>query len=215
MSKLMVSEIFSSLQGESHWAGYPCTFIRLTGCNLRCSWCDTSYAWEGGELRAVSEIVEYAVKAGLPTVEVTGGEPLAQAATLELLVALSKKHPGEILLETNGSLPLLGIDPKVHVIMDLKPPSSGESGSMDWGNLKILSPERDEIKVIIADRVDFEWATEILRKEVAKGMRISFSPLWGAVEPSKLAEWILAEKLPVRMQLQLHKLIWPNKDRGV
>ncbi|MDW7709992.1 MAG: radical SAM protein [Deferrisomatales bacterium] len=214
MTRLRVSEIFSSIQGESHWAGYPCTFVRLAGCNLDCSYCDTRYAREGGDLRGIPEILEAVGRDGLGTVEVTGGEPLHQEGTPELLRSLAATGR-RVLLETNGSLPLDGVAPGVHVVMDLKSPGSGMAGFNRWENLAGLRAT-DEVKVVCRDRTDYEWARETLRHRGLVGrVRASISPVWGELDPAELAAWMLRDRLDVRLQVQLHRVLWPTADRGV
>ncbi len=210
---LLVTEIFSSIQGESHWAGYPCTFVRLAGCNLDCSYCDTRYAREGGTPMPAEAIARQVALAGLATVEVTGGEPLLQPGTIPLLEKLSRSR--RVLLETNGSLPLEGLPPEVCVVMDLKTPGSGMADSNRWENLALLKPT-DEVKVVCADRGDYEWARDVLAKhDLPRRARVSLSPVWGALDPAELARWLLADRLDVRLQVQLHRILWPRAERGV
>ncbi len=210
---LLVTEIFSSIQGESHWAGYPCTFVRLAGCNLDCSYCDTRYAREGGTPMAAEAIARQVAREGLATVEVTGGEPLLQPGTIPLLEELSRSR--RVLLETNGSLPLEGLPPKVCVVMDLKTPGSGMADSNRWENLALLKPT-DEVKVVCADRSDYEWAREMLAEhDLPRRTRVSLSAVWGALDPAELARWLLADRLDVRLQVQLHRILWPRAERGV
>lgn len=214
MAELRVSEIFSSIQGESHWAGYPCTFVRLTGCNLDCSYCDTRYAREGGVPMTLSEIVAAVEREGLATAEVTGGEPLHQPGTPELLQALLATGR-RVLLETNGSLPLEPVPDGVCVVMDLKAPGSGMAAFNRWENLAELAPT-DEIKVVCRDRRDYEWARGALRDRALLGrVRASLSPVWGELDPAELARWMLEDRLDARLQLQLHRILWPAADRGV
>lgn len=214
MLEFLVSEIFSSIQGESHWSGYPCTFVRLAGCNLDCAYCDTRYARDGGtpaDLRAIVEAVE---REGLATVEVTGGEPLHQAGTPELLRSLVAGGR-RVLLETNGSLPLEPVPPGVIVVMDLKAPGSGMAAFNRWENLAELGPT-DEVKVVCRDRADYEWARTALQGQGLLGrFRASLSPVWGELEPAVLAAWMLQDRLDARLQLQLHRLLWPSAHRGV
>ena len=214
MANLRVCEIFSSIQGESHWAGYPCTFVRLTGCNLDCTYCDTRYAREGGEEMDAAAVVEAVRAKGLATVEVTGGEPLVQPGAADLLWRLAGAG-FRVLLETNGSLPLEGVPPKVHVVMDVKTPGSGMEDRNRWENLAVLKTS-DELKLVLRDRADYEWARRVLREKGILGrFRASVSPVWGELEPGALAEWLLADRLDVRLQLQLHRLLWPGMERGV
>jgi 7-carboxy-7-deazaguanine synthase len=215
MSLLRISEIFTSIQGESHWAGYPCTFVRLAGCNLDCSYCDTRYARrEEGEPCSVERIVERVCSENAPLVEVTGGEPLCQARTPALLQALLDTGR-RVLLETNGSLPLDDVPSGVHVVMDIKTPSSGMNDFNLWPNIDLLKPS-DEVKLVVSGRDDYEWALRELRsREAFSRVRVSFSPVWGSVEPAALAGWILEDRLDARFQLQLHKILWPGTDRGV
>lgn len=214
MKILMVSEIFSSIQGESHFAGYPCAFVRLVGCNLACSYCDTEYAKTGGESMTVEAIVERVAALGMPVVEVTGGEPLYQSGATELLAALLNLG-GRVLLETNGSLPLDRVPEGVSIVMDLKSPSSGMAEANLWENLKRLGPG-DEIKVVLCSRADYEWAVSELRsRNVFGNLRVSLSPAAGQLPPEDLAAWMVADRLDARFQLQLHRIIWPRIDRGV
>ncbi len=210
---LLVTEIFSSIQGESHWAGYPCTFVRLAGCNLDCSYCDTRYAREGGTPMSAEAIARHVAREGLATVEVTGGEPLLQSGVVPLLEELVRSR--RVLLETNGSLPLDGLPRQVCVVMDLKTPGSGMAGSNRWENLALLKPT-DEVKVVCSDRGDYEWARDMLAEhDLPRRARVSLSPVWGALDPAELARWLLADRLDVRLQVQLHRILWPRAERGV
>jgi 7-carboxy-7-deazaguanine synthase len=211
---MKVTEIFHSIQGESTYAGRPCLFIRLTGCPLRCTWCDTAYAFYGGRDLMIEEIVEEVRRFDCPLVEVTGGEPLSQPATLGLLTRLCDEG-FEVLLETSGAIDTAGVDERVHVILDVKCPGSGMVDRMYWPNLERLSSQ-DEAKFVIKDRADYEWARELVcREELSTRCTVLFSPVFGDREARQLAEWVLADKLPVRFQLQLHKYIWAPDMRGV
>ncbi len=214
MAEILVNEIFTSIQGESHWAGYPCTFVRLTGCNLDCAYCDTRYARSGGELLSIDAVVEGVNRTGVATAEVTGGEPLAQQATPALLEAMvSAGH--RVLLETNGSLPLDLVPPEIIVIMDLKTPGSGMVAHNRWENLPLLKPA-DEIKLVCRDRGDYEWARSVLReRELVGRVRVSLSPVWGELRPADLARWMIEDRLDARLQVQLHRVLWPEVERGV
>jgi len=203
---LKISEIFCSLAGEGGLTGKPMAFVRLSGCNLRCLWCDTTYALEGGEELTAEQIVARISGFGLKNVLVTGGEPLAQTATRAFLKLLIEKG-FEVALETNGSFSIEGVDKRVCIIMDIKCPSSGVSESNLWENIGGLG-EKDEVKFVIADRADFEYAKEaVLTRLRDCPAAVWFGPAWGKIEPGELAGWIIAEKLPVRMYLQLHKAI--------
>lgn len=214
MATVRVCEIFASVQGESHWAGYPCTFVRLVGCNLDCTYCDTPYAREGGDERAVADVVAEVRSLGLSTVEVTGGEPLLQPGAGPLLWALVGAG-FRVLLETNGSLPLDRVPPQVHVVMDLKTPGSGMAERNDWANLDVLK-SIDEVKFVLRDRADYEWAREVVECRLRpRRLRASFSPVVPQLPPALLADWLVADGLDVRLQLQLHRVLWPGADRGV
>jgi len=213
---LVVNEIFYSLQGESSHAGRPCVFVRLTGCNLRCSYCDTKYAYEEGKVMDIDQIMDHLSTYPCRLVEVTGGEPLIQEGTPALIQALLKRNY-EVLLETNGSLNIDAVDPGCVRIVDIKCPSSGEEEKNDFENLTRLT-SRDEIKFVIRDRLDYDYAVNILSQyeKVHSGDRPPFfSPVFGRMDPATLAQWILSDGLPVRMQLQLHKVIWGPDRRGV
>ncbi len=205
---LRITEIFYSLQGETSTTGLPTVFVRLTGCPLRCRYCDTAYAFSGGRLLPLTEILD-AVAAHAPGyVTVTGGEPLAQPECLPLLSALCDRGY-RVSLETSGALPIAAVDPRVHVILDIKTPASGELARNLWANIAHLGA-KDEVKFVICDRADYDWARfQIDRHRLAAtGAELLFSPSQGQLEPRALAEWILADRLPVRMQLQLHKYLW-------
>lgn len=205
---LRITEIFHSLQGETSTAGLPTVFVRLTGCPLRCRYCDTSYAFSGGRLMPLAEVLD-AVATYEPThVTVTGGEPLAQEECLPLLGALCDRGY-RVSLETSGALPIAAVDPRVHVILDIKTPGSGEMARNLWANIDHLCA-KDEVKFVICDRADYEWARFQLDQHrlAARGAGLLFSPSQGQIEPRALAEWILADRLPVRLQLQLHKYLW-------
>jgi 7-carboxy-7-deazaguanine synthase len=206
---LRVSEIFHSLQGEASRVGLPSVFVRLTGCPLRCAWCDTAHAFSGGESMTTEEILSRVAAFGARQVCVTGGEPLAQKACLPLLIALCDAGY-DVSLETSGALDISGVDPRVSRIVDVKTPSSGEVDRNEWRNIPELTP-RDELKLVIADRADYDWAKQTLVDHALDGRcPILFSPVQNTLEPRVLAEWILADGLPVRFQLQLHKLLWGN-----
>lgn len=207
--KLRLTEIFLSIQGESTRVGLPTVFVRLTGCPLRCSWCDTDYAFSGGEATTVAAVLERVAALGCDTVCVTGGEPLAQRGCLALLTALCDAGYS-VSLETSGALDIAAVDPRVSRIMDLKAPGSGEADKNRWDNLAHLTG-RDELKIVLRDRADYEWARDaILGHDLAARCPVLLSPVAGALVPAQLAEWILADHLPVRLQVQLHKILWGN-----
>jgi 7-carboxy-7-deazaguanine synthase len=212
---LRVTEIFHSIQGESTFAGRPCVFVRLTGCPLRCTWCDTEYAFYGGREEGIANIVDAVRAYECPLVEVTGGEPLAQPETIGLLTALCEQG-FTVLLETSGALDTADVDRRVHIILDVKCPASGMTERMHWPNVERLR-EQDEAKFVIQDRTDYEWAKSVLtRYRVTERCTVLFSPVFGRLDhPRQLAEWVLADRLPIRVQLQLHKHIWAPDMRGV
>jgi 7-carboxy-7-deazaguanine synthase len=211
---LLVSELYRSIQGESSFAGRPCVFVRLTGCPLHCAWCDTAYAFQGGRLMGLDEIMSAVAEYKTSLVEVTGGEPLAQAACPALLGRLCEAGY-EVLLETSGSIDISPVDPRVVKIMDIKCPGSGQAQANRWENLTRLGP-RDELKFVLAGRADYEWARAVVRDySLGKARPIHFSPVFGALEPAQLARWILEDNLEARLQLQWHKIIWPGETRGV
>jgi 7-carboxy-7-deazaguanine synthase len=208
-STLRITEVFLSLQGETSRAGLPTVFVRLAGCPLRCRWCDTSYSFQGGETVDLEALLARVAEFGVPVVCVTGGEPLAQKNCLPLLTRLCDAGYS-VSLETSGALDVSAVDPRVSRIVDVKPPGSGEDARNRWENLAHLTPH-DEIKFVLANREDYEWAREVVRaQKLAEVCPILFSPVQGELAPAHLAEWILADRLPVRMQVQLHKLLWGN-----
>jgi 7-carboxy-7-deazaguanine synthase len=203
-----VTEIFHSLQGEAATAGCPTVFVRFTGCPLRCSYCDTSYAFHGGTWRTLAELLAEVARYPARHVCVTGGEPLAQGEACRALLALLCERGYAVSLETAGALSIAGIDPRVSRVMDLKTPGSGEAERNDWGNLDLLTPH-DQIKCVLSDRVDYAWAAEQVRtRDLSARCTVWFSPVHRRLDPRRLAEWILEDGLPVRLQLQLHKLLW-------
>jgi 7-carboxy-7-deazaguanine synthase len=211
---LEVNEIFHSIQGESSFAGLPSVFIRLCGCNLRCVWCDTSYAFEEGVRMEVGEVLERVSAYDCRLVEVTGGEPLLQPQVIPLMDELLKRGY-EVLLETGGSLPIEHVPAGVRRIIDIKCPGSGVSDSNRWENLDSLR-EGDELKFVLAGRADYEWAAEQIAERGLHGKcPLHFSPVHGKLDPGELAGWVLEEGLQVRVQIQLHKLLWPGVERGV
>jgi 7-carboxy-7-deazaguanine synthase len=217
---VQVTEIFHSIQGESTWAGVPCTFVRLTGCPLRCVWCDTAYAFHGGERMTLEQILAAVRAKPAEVVEITGGEPLAHPAAYELADRLLAAGY-TVLVETSGAIDVAPLDERVHKIMDLKCPGSGESHRNRWENLDHLT-ERDEIKFVIKDRTDYEWMRDTIRARGLDGRvesgslrALLASPVWGEVDLEALAGWILEDALPVRFQVQLHKLIWGPARTGV
>jgi 7-carboxy-7-deazaguanine synthase len=223
---LRINEVFFSIQGESTWAGAPCVFIRLAGCHLRCTYCDTEYAFREGETRTIDAVVEEAAGHGSALVEITGGEPLLQPRVHDLIARLLDRDL-TVLVETSGACDISTCDPRVIRIMDLKTPGSGEVERNDWSNIERLGP-RDEVKFVVVDRADYEWARAVLREHrLSERCRaVLMSPVHhqpsgleiaGAegLEPRRLAEWILEDGLPVRMQLQMHKFIWDPATRGV
>lgn len=217
---LRVTEIFHSIQGESTWSGLPCTFIRLTGCPLRCVWCDTEYSFFGGEKVTLSEIIQRVETIGCLIVEITGGEPLVHPNAFRLAAQLLDRGY-TVLVETSGAVDVGTLDPRAHKIMDLKCPGSGEEAKNVWSNLEHLT-HRDEVKFVVRDRLDFDWACRVIREKelhhrvTEGGLRaLLVSPVWGEIELDVLAGWLMEEDLPLRLQVQLHKLIWDPGTRGV
>lgn len=207
MAALTITEIFRSIQGESTFAGLPCTFVRLTGCGLRCVWCDTAYAFTGGRRMETSEILEEVERHGTKLVELTGGEPLEQEGVYPLMAELLDRGK-TVLVETGGHVPIDRVDPRAITILDVKAPGSGMQAANLEENLARLRP-RDEVKIVLADRKDFDWAIEfVARRRLDQGRVVTFSPVWEALPPDQLAQWILESGRPVRLGLQLHKILW-------
>ena len=212
---LQVTELFLSIQGESTWAGLPCGFIRLAGCNLRCSWCDTVYSYEGGVEMSLEDILADVRRWGVGLVEITGGEPLLQAGCVPLAEAL-QREADTVLIETNGSLPIAALPPEVIRILDIKCPGSGMQDRMYWPNLENLGP-RDEVKFVLADRADYDWAVRVMDKHGLPDRcgAVLFSAATGLLEPAELAQWMVSDRPAARLQLPLHKHIWGPHRRGV
>jgi 7-carboxy-7-deazaguanine synthase len=211
---MRLTEIFYSIQGESSFIGRPCVFIRTTGCNLRCVWCDTTYSFYGGEEISLDDIMKKVESYGCQLVEITGGEPMLQKEIYELCDRLlAANHT--VLIETGGSLDLSQLDPRVIKIVDLKCPGSGEAERNYWPNLEILQPH-DQIKFVIKDRRDYEWALAVIRKHCLEArFHLLLSPVFGEMKLRPLAEWMLADRVKAQLQVQLHKFIWPPEMRGV
>ncbi|MCC6811188.1 MAG: radical SAM protein [Deltaproteobacteria bacterium] len=210
MDTLQITEIFLSLQGESRYAGLPCAFVRLTGCNLRCSWCDTTYSFHGGEKLSLDAIVARVKEYGVPRVEITGGEPLLQPNVFPLIHRFLDEG-FEVLLETSGAQPIADVPTTVCRVVDYKLPKSGEGDRFHEGNWKALT-QHDEVKFVVQDRADFDHALAIVQKHLARGdVPYSFSPVHGVLAPKDLAAWMLEAKVDARLNLQLHKYLWGNE----
>ena len=211
---MKICEIFLSIQGESSYSGLPCVFIRMSGCNLRCVYCDTSYAYEEGREMTEDDVFRKALSFGIGLTEITGGEPLQQSDTLSLVTRLiDGGHV--VLIETNGSIGISGVDRRAIIIMDIKTPGSGMSGTLKIENLKLLKPN-DELKFVIADRRDYEWSRDFIREHGLSDICATLmSPVFGVLSPADLAGWILDDRLSVRFNLQLHKYIYGPEERGV
>ncbi|MCH7501329.1 MAG: radical SAM protein [Nitrospinae bacterium] len=211
---LTINEIFKSIQGESSYTGRPCIFIRLTGCNLRCTWCDTEYAFYEGQPKSVKDIMDAIEPLGVPLVEITGGEPLLQEEVYDLMDALLAKNY-EVLLETGGGVSVAKVPERVIKILDVKCPGSGEDAKNLWDNLDHLNPH-DEVKFVLADRADYEWSRDVLqRRDIHQKVQVLFSPVYDTLGLKELAAWVLDDNLPVRVQTQLHKIIWGKDAIGV
>jgi len=213
--RLTINEIYHSIQGESTWVGWPCVFVRLTFCDLRCNYCDTEYAFYEGNKRSLGEIVDAIATHRCPLVEITGGEPLLQKNVLPLMSMLCDSDY-TVLLETSGAHDISKVDPRVHRIMDLKTPGSGEVDKNLWPNIEHLTI-RDEVKFVMGSREDYEWSRDkVQRYDLPSRCRaVLFSPIFGRIDPREIVEWILADKLKVLFQLQMHKFIWSPTQRGV
>lgn len=213
---LRVTEIFRSIQGESTHAGRPCTFVRLTGCPLRCVWCDSEYTFSGGEHMTLADVMDRVRAFGCKLVEVTGGEPLAQLEALALIETLCSEEY-EVLVETGGYVSTEDVDPRAKIILDVKCPASGEESRNHWPNLRRLRAERDEVKFVIANQGDWVYTVETIKKYdlVNQTRAVLISPAWGAIDLKDLADWVASSGLEVRLQLQLHKYIWGAEARGV
>lgn len=212
--RVKVHEIFYSIQGESTFAGRPCVLVRLTGCQMRCTWCDTPHAFYEGRWMLHDEVLTEVEGHGCPLVELTGGEPLLQPGARPLLRALCDRGY-QVLLETGGGVPIAEVDPRVHRILDIKCPASGEAEHNHWPNLAALGP-RDEVKLVVADEADFRWAMAKVREhDLCRRVPVHVSPVHGAIDLEHLASLVLGEGLPIRLQLQAHKLIWGAEARGV
>ena len=212
--RLRVIEVYASVQGESTFAGLPCTFVRLAGCNLRCRWCDSVYTFTGGERRSIDDVVAEVAGLGVRLVELTGGEPLVHRQAIPLLERLvAAGHT--VLLETSGSRDIGPVPDAVHIIMDLKPPDSGEAAANLWSNIPKLR-SKDEVKFVIASRRDYEWSRDVVREHgLADRVAVLFSVAFAEVQPAEVVAWMLADAVPARFQLQMHKFIWPEAARGV
>lgn len=211
---LNINEIFKSIQGESSFTGLPCIFIRLTGCNLRCTWCDTEYAFYEGKPKSVQDIMSAIEPLGVPLVEITGGEPLLQEAVYDLMNALLAKNY-KVLVETGGGVSVEKVPEQVIKILDIKCPGSREASKNLWDNLDHLNQE-DEVKFVLADRADYDWSREVLdRTQIHKKVKVLFSPVYDKLNLKELAAWVLEDSLPVRVQTQLHKVIWGKDAIGV
>ena len=210
---LKVNEIFYSIQGESSCAGLPCVFIRLTGCNLRCTYCDTKYAYKKGKNMAVDQIVEQVSQYECPLVEITGGEPLLQEDTSQLAKSLADDGL-RVLVETNGTQNIDSLKEGIVRIVDIKTPGSGEADKTDWKNLDRLD-RQDEVKFVLTSQADYDWTKEVIRRHrLDDRVTVFLSPVLRRLDPSELARWILKDRLNVRLQLQLHKILWPNQEGG-
>ncbi len=211
---LRLTEIYASVQGESTHAGKPCVFVRTTGCNLRCTWCDSVHTFTGGTVWSLDDVMVEVAKHGIRTVEVTGGEPLLQTSAIVLMQRLLEAG-FEVLLETSGSRSIADVPDGVHVILDLKAPDSGEVNHNLWSNLDHLEAT-DEIKLVLASRADYEWAREVVRAHHLDALcTVLVSPVWGSLATADLVAWMLADRLPARLSLQLHKVIWGAETQGV
>ena len=211
---IKINEIYLSVQGESTHTGLPCIFIRLTGCNLRCSWCDTAYAFHEGKNMSIDEILQKVENFGIHLVEITGGEPLMQDNVYTLMKRLIKKGY-KVMLETGGSISLERVPKDVIKIMDLKCPGSGEQEKNNLDNLKLLAPH-DEVKFVILDKKDYEWSRDIIKRyNINETAHILISPVFDKLELKEIVKWILEDRLPVRLQTQLHKIIWDKNTIGV
>lgn len=212
---LRVTEIYTSIQGESTHAGERCVFVRLTGCNLRCTYCDTEYAFYGGEAAPIDAVVDDVLATDCPMVEITGGEPLLQAGALPLMTRLCDAGL-KVLIETSGNRDISEVDPRVHIIMDLKTPDSGECDKNRYQNIPLLQ-KKDEVKFVICSEADYRWAkNQVEEHDLADRCgAVLFSPVWGAIEARDIVDWIVRDQLPVRFQLQMHKFIWPPDQKGV
>ncbi len=211
---LQINEIFHSIQGEALAAGRPCVFVRLTGCNLRCAWCDTEYAFHDGSRMAVDEVLREVASHGCRLVEITGGEPLLQEESAVLMERLLSAGY-EVLLETGGGVSIEAVPKGVGIILDIKCPGSGESEANLWTNLDLL-PAGSQVKLVVRDHDDFVWAANKIRHlELVRRFTVLMAPVQGECSPADLAAWILDSGLEVRLQIQLHKVLWPHRDRGV
>jgi 7-carboxy-7-deazaguanine synthase len=211
---LRLTEVYASVQGESTHAGKPCVFVRTTGCNLRCTWCDSTHTFTGGTVRPIDDVIDEVRGFGIRTVEVTGGEPLLQPQVNVLMRRLL--HEGyEVLLETSGSRSIADVPEGVHIILDLKPPGSGEVEANLWSNVEHLDAG-DEVKIVLADEADYLWARRaIAEHRIAERCVVLLSPVWGHLDPKDLVAWMLRDRLPARLNLQLHKVIWSPEATGV
>ena len=210
---MRITEIFHSIQGESTHAGRPCVFVRLTGCNLRCRWCDSEYTFTGGERLSLDDVIARVKGYGTKLVEITGGEPLAQQEAFALIRCLCDDG-FEVLIETSGSIDITPVDKRAKIILDVKCPGSGEVEKNSWENIEELRPH-DEVKFVIADRADYEWAKKVIAEKKLDRWTVLLSPVWGEMDMKSLAEWMLADHVPARFQTQLHKHIWGADVHGV
>jgi 7-carboxy-7-deazaguanine synthase len=213
--QIRIHEIYESIQGESTFAGLPCAFVRLSRCNLRCRWCDTPQAFEGGTQLPRADVLKQALSFGTPLVELTGGEPLLQPGAIPLLQELCDSGR-TVLLETSGERDISEVDPRVHRIMDLKAPGSDESHRNRWENIEHLTA-RDEVKIVLSDRADYDWAKRVIEEHALTDRvnAVLLSCVWGELDPRDLVQWVLEDRLPVRVQIQMHKVIWDADTEGV